>query len=81
MFVFLVFILRDDFDASFHCEHIGNPCLFDDSYLHWGCTWDFNPCHFHDLDIPRDVIAILHNIFHNGGLCIMLMMLRRMHTG
>ena len=81
MFVLLVCILRDDFDASFHCEQIGNPCLLDDAYLYWGCTWGFHPCHLHDLYILHDVIAILHGTFHNGGVCMMLMMLKRMHTG
>ena len=79
MFVLHVFIRRDDFDASFNYEKIGNPCLLDDSYIHWACTLDFHPCHLHDLDIPYVVIAILHSTFHDGGLCMMLMMLRRMH--
>ena len=80
MFVFFVFILRDDFDASFHCDHIGNPCLLDDAYLYWRCTWDFHPCHLHDSNILHDAIVILHKTFHDGGFCMMLNILRRMHN-
>ena len=81
MFVFLVCIIKYYFDASFHCEQIGNPCLLDDTYVYWGCTWDFQDFHLHNLDIIHDVIAIIHSTFHDGALCMMLMMLRRMHTG
>ena len=35
MFVFLVCILTNNFDASFHWEKIGDPFLLDDSYIYW----------------------------------------------
>ena len=38
-------------------------------------------CNLHDSVIHYGVIAILHSTFHDGDLCMMLMMLRRMHMG
>ena len=34
--VFPACILGDNGDAPSYCEHFGNPCLLDDSYIHWG---------------------------------------------
>ena len=27
------------------CENFGHPCWLDDSYTHWGWTWDSHLCH------------------------------------
>ena len=37
-------------------------------------------CHLHDSVILHGVISILHTTFHDGGFCMMLIMLRRMYT-
>ena len=44
IFVFHACILGDNCDASFYCDQFRNPCLLDDSYIHWGCTWDSHLC-------------------------------------
>ena len=54
MFVFPIFILGDNFDALFYCEHPRNPCLLDDAFPSCGWTWDFHPCHLSFIDFIFD---------------------------
>ena len=54
MFVFPTCILRDNFDALFYFENLGNPFLYDDSYPYYGWTWDFHPCHLRFIDFIFD---------------------------
>ena len=44
LFIFLACIFGDNCDASSYCEQFGNPCWLDDSYTHWGWTWDSHLC-------------------------------------
>ena len=45
LFVFPTCIFGDNCDASSYCEHFRHPCCWDDSYTHWGWTWDSHTCH------------------------------------
>ena len=44
LFIFPSCIFGHNCDASYYCEKFGKPCWLDDSYTHWGWTWDSHLC-------------------------------------
>ena len=55
--------------------------MMDNLFMFWpSLESDILLCDLHDSLILHGVISILHSTFHDGGLCMMLMMLTRMHT-